>query len=63
MAEIEIERKPRDRWTWPLALVIFLLVMGTAWYLAGTPTDVGSIWTDVDTLQTNERLPPGTPMR
>jgi hypothetical protein len=40
MAEIDIEKRPRQSW-WPWALAAFLLliVVGTAWYLAGPEGD------------------------
>lgn len=36
MAEIDIERKPRQTWwPWALAALLLLLVVGATWYLAG----------------------------
>ena len=37
MAEIEIERQPRRGWSVALAVLLLLLVVGVAWYLAGAP--------------------------
>jgi hypothetical protein len=40
MAEIDIERRPRQSWwPWALAALLLLLVVGTTWYLAGPEGD------------------------
>ena len=54
MAEIDIEKQPRRGWSVALAVLVLLLVVGVAWYLAGAPgTETiqwGSWGSDSDTL-------------
>jgi hypothetical protein len=60
MAEIDIERKRRDGWTWALAVTLLLLVVGAVWYLATAPE--GRIpLPDIDRSEETRGVPPGTP--
>lgn len=61
MAEIEIERKRGNPWTWALVMILLLLVVGTVWYLGAVPGGGGPIRTDVDTQEQPGAMPPGTP--
>ena len=60
MAEIDIERRPKNRWSWVLAMIILLLVVGTAWYLASAPDD-RSLLPDINRVDEQQPVPPGTP--
>ena len=43
MAEIDIERKPRQSgWPWAIAVVLLLMVVGAAWYFTGGGFDRGA---------------------
>jgi hypothetical protein len=49
MAEIAIERKPKQRWwPWALAALLLLAVIGTTWILMGP--EGNRLGTDTDTL-------------
>jgi hypothetical protein len=58
MAEIDIERRPKNRWSLVLAMIILLLVVGAAWYLASAPDDRTP---DIDRVDEQQQVPPGTP--
>lgn len=62
MTEIDIERRRRfGGWSWALAVIVLLLVVGTTWYLAAGPGYEGGPRTDTDTLMDTRPAPQGTP--